>query len=59
MINKFLQIMPRRFSNDLFSLKKCRILPIEHLTNNKKIFRNQAFNEHSAVKIIVAYIFEK
>ena len=59
MINKFLQIMPRRFSNDLFSLKKCRILPIEHLTNNKKFSGIKLFDEHSAVKIIVAYIFEK
>ena len=29
--------MPRRFSNDLFALKKSRILHIENLTSNKKI----------------------
>ena len=53
MIKKFLQVMPRRFSNDLFALKKCRI----NLTSNKKI-GYQTFNEHSADKLIVAYIFE-
>ena len=29
-----LQIMPYRFSNDLFALKKCRILHIENLISN-------------------------
>ena len=28
--------MPRRFSNDLFALKKCRSLRIENLTSNKR-----------------------
>ena len=37
--------MPRRFSNDIFALKKCRILNIENLTSNTKIFGHQAFNE--------------
>ena len=50
--------MPRKFSNDLFALKKCRILHIENLTSNKKKFGYQAFNEHSADKLVVAYIFE-
>ena len=27
----------RRFLNDLFALKKCRIVHIENLTTNKKI----------------------
>ena len=31
---KILQIMPCRFSNDLFKLKKCRILDIENLTSS-------------------------
>ena len=50
--------MPRKFSNDLFALKKCCILHIENLTSNKKKFGYQAFNEHSADKLVVAYIFE-
>ena len=33
---KNFQIMPCRFSNVLFALKKCRILLIENLTSNKK-----------------------
>ena len=36
MIKKFLPVMPRKFSNDLFALKKCCILHIENLTVNKK-----------------------
>ena len=28
--------MPRRFSNNLFAQKKCRILHIENLLSNKK-----------------------
>ena len=50
--------MPCRFSNDIFALKKCSILHIENLTSNKTIFGYQAFNEHSADKLVVAYIFE-
>ena len=51
--------MSCRFSNNLFALKKCRILHNENLTSNKKKFGYQAFNEHSADRlIIVAYIFE-
>ena len=50
--------MHHRFSNDLFALKKCRILLIENLLQAIKIFRYQAFNEHGADKLIVAYIFE-
>ena len=50
--------MPRRFLNDLFALKKCRILHIDNLTSNKKKFGYQAFNEHSADKLVIAYIFE-
>ena len=49
--------MPCRFSNDRFALKKCRIWHIENLTSIKK-FGYQAFNEHSADKLTVAYIFE-
>ena len=45
--------MSRIFSNDLFALKKC----IGNLTSNKKI-GYQAFNEHSAEKLIVGNIFE-
>ena len=33
---KILPIMPRRFSNNLFAQKKCRILHIENLQSNKK-----------------------
>ena len=58
MIKKFHTIMPCRFSNDLFALKKCRILHIENLTSNKKKFGCQAFNKRNADKLIVAYIFE-
>ena len=49
--------MPRRFSNDLFVRKKCRILHIENLPSNKKSLGNQAFDEHSADKLVIAYIF--
>ena len=49
--------MPHRFSNDHFTLKKCRILHIENLTSNKKN-GYQPFNEHSADKLGVAFIFE-
>ena len=37
MIEKILPSMHCRFSNDLFALKKCRILDIENSTSNKKI----------------------
>mgnify|MGYP003684163695 CR=1 FL=1 len=37
MIKKILPIMHRTFSNDLFALKKRRILHIKNLTSNKKI----------------------
>ena len=37
MFEKILLIMLCWFSNDLFSLKKCRILQIEYLTSNKEI----------------------
>ena len=53
MIKKFLPIISCIFSNDLFALKKC----IGNLTSNKKI-GYQAFNEHSAEKLIVGNIFE-
>ena len=56
-IKKFLSIIPRRFLNDLFALKKCRILHIDNLASNKK-FGYQAFNEHSADKLVIAYIFQ-
>ena len=46
--------MPCKFSNDLFTPKKCRILHVENLTNNKKKFGYQAFYEHSGAKLIVA-----
>ena len=36
-----------RFSNDLFALKKCRILHIEYLTAIKKCWY-QTFNEYNA-----------
>ena len=36
MIKKFLPIMPRRFSNDLFALNKCRNLHIENLTSHQQ-----------------------
>ena len=49
------QIIPHRFSNDLFARKKCRILHIENLKSNNK---DQAFNEQSGDKLVVAYIFE-
>ena len=60
MIKRFLPVMPRKFSNDLFALKKCCILHIENLTINKKKNSSidQAFNEHSADKLVVAYIFK-
>ena len=58
MIKIFLPIMPRKFSNDLFALKKCCILHIENLTSNKKKFGYQAFNEHIADKVVVEYIFK-
>ena len=41
-IKKFLPVMPRKFSDDLFALKKCCILHIENLTINKK---------HSGIKL--------
>ena len=47
MIKKFLPIMSRTFSNDLFALKKSSILHIENLTIPEMFFGNQAFNEHS------------
>ena len=50
--------MPRKFSNDLFALKKICILHIENLTINKKKFGFQAFNEHIADKLVVEYIFK-
>ena len=56
-MKKCLPIVPCRFSNYLFALKKCRIWHIENLTSNKK-FGHQAINEHSADKLTVAYIFE-
>ena len=46
--------MPYRFSNDLLALKKCYILHIENLKSNKK-FGYQAFNDHSAEKLIAAF----
>ena len=49
--------MPRKFFNDLFALKKCRILHTENLTCYIK-FGYQLFNEHSADKLVVAYISE-
>lgn len=33
-IKFMIQVMPCRFSNDLFKLKKCRILDIENLTSS-------------------------
>ena len=33
---KFPPIMPCKVKNDIFALKKCRILHIENLTSNKK-----------------------
>ena len=55
-IYNYFPIMPCKFSNDLFAPKKCRILQIENLTYNKQSFGYQAFNEHSADELIVAYI---
>ena len=52
---KNVPIVPCRFSNDLFTLKKCRILHIEKAIKN---FGFQAFNKHSADNLIVAYTFE-
>ena len=49
--------MRRRFLNDLFALKKCRILHIDNLISNKKNFGYQSLNEHSADKLVIAYIF--
>ena len=55
---KFLPIMPCRFWNDLFALKKYRILHIRNLTSNKKNFEYHAFKKYSADNLIVAYTFE-
>ena len=52
-IKKFLKIMPFRFSNDLFALKKCHIIHKQYFLGGY-----QAFNEHSADWLTVAYIFE-
>ena len=50
--------MPCTFSNDIFALKKCRIFA--HWKSNKQLnfLGFQAWSEHSADKLIVAYIFE-
>ena len=40
--NDLKNVVPYRISNDLFTLKKCRILHIENLTSNKK-FRVSSF----------------
>ena len=45
-----------RFSNDLFALKKCRILHIA--VKAIKNIRYQALNEHSADSLDVVCIFE-
>ena len=58
MIKKFIPIMSRTFSNDLFALKKSSILHIENLTIPEMFFGYQAFNEHNCDKLVVAYIFE-
>ena len=52
MIKKFLPIMSRTFSNDLFALKKSSILLIENLTIPEMFFGNQAFNEHNQASLV-------
>ena len=52
--------MPRRFSNDLFALKKCRILHIENLTCNKKIVLIKLLMNIVLIsKLLHIYMFEK
>ena len=58
MIKTFLPFMLYWFSNDLFALKKCRILNIENLTSNKKIGYQAFIVKKSSDKLIVAYIFK-
>ena len=60
MIKKNLTIMPCKFSNDLFALKKYAILHTENQISNKSNnkIEHQAFYGHCADKLIVAYIFE-
>ena len=57
MIQEILPIMPHRFSNDLFALKKSVFCTLK-IYQAIKYFEFQAFNEHSTDKLIVAYIFE-
>ena len=60
-IKKTLPIMICRYSNDLFALKKWRILHIENLTRNKKKFGYQALNEliSSILPTFLKYEIEK
>ena len=58
MIEFFFQIMLCRFSNDLFALKKSRILHIENLISNKKKIGYQAFIEYSTNWLNIACSFE-
>ena len=55
MVQEILPIMPHRFSNDLYKKSVFCTLKIYQGIKN---FEYQAFNEHSADKFIVAYIFE-
>ena len=58
LIKKILPILICRFSNELFELKKCRILHIENLTSNENIGIASLHNEYSADKLDIASIFE-
>ena len=53
--NKFL-IMLCRISNDLFALKKCRILHIEYLTSNKKSGIKLLANKVLISKLLPAFL---
>ena len=55
MIEKFLPVMPCRFSNDLFGTIEMPYFA--HWKSNKqwKKFGYEAFNEHSADKLIAAF----
>ena len=57
-LKKIIPVMFCRFSIDLSALKKCPILHIENLTSKKKKIGYQDYNEYSADKFNIAYIFE-
>ena len=50
--------MLNRFSNDLFALKKCRILHIENLTSNNKNSGIKLLMNIALINLILPNIFK-